>query len=622
MNCWCYSLSTIRCLLAGDRRLWTSLILAGVGGLLATIAPGRAAERIYVSYSLLERSIPVASLESYARTGAIDDDLAVYTQFADESTLKELRSVLLARVKLSAVTISQFLYSAQGELLLRRLGTVIKPEARDLSGYNAIRAALILAAADSEGLTLLNFLRKFPTRGLRIDVAESLRIARNLEKLISQTNRAVAAVNQEASVEQTLAALTLDLQEKLDFPATDLRQRGPFTFQKRTVPLTDLSRPAVIPLPVSEPQRSLTVNVVKGRVFPVDIYLPQPGRSRLPARLPVVIISHGLGSDRNTFAYLAEHLASYGFAVLVPEHPGSNLKQQEALVNGTASEVAQPTEFIDRPLDITYLLNYLEQQPAYRQLNLQQVGMIGQSFGGYTALVLAGAPLNFVQLQAACADTANNYNLSLLLQCQALLLADATSSLTRTLQDRRIQAVIALNPITSAVLGQDSLSQIQIPTMVVSGSADTVAPTLLEQIQPFTWLSGDHNYLVLMDGGTHFSVIAGTGQRRPLRAALESTERPVSLPAEVIGPNPAIARRYVNALSLAFFQTYIANQPSYAAYLQADYAAFLSEAPLQLSLVQTLTVDQLAQALNGESRSTPAPTPTPTSAPSPDQPAN
>lgn len=582
------------------------------------MAPGRAAERIYVSYSLLERSIPVASLEAYAKTGEIDDDLAVYTKYADQNTLKELRSVLLVRVNLSAVTISQFLYSAQGQALLDRLGEVIQSESR-IPGSNAIRAALILSAADPEGLTLLNFLRKFPTRGLRIDVAESLRIARNLEKLISQTNRAVAAVSQEASVEQTLEALTIDVKEKMDFPTIDLRQRGAFAFQKQTVSLTDLSRPAVIPLPVIEPQA--TANGVKGRVFPVDIYLPQPGRSRLPARLPVVIISHGLGSDRNTFAYLAEHLASHGFAVFVPEHPGSNLKQQEALANGTASEVAQPTEFVDRPLDITYLLNYLEQQPAYRQLNLQQVGVIGQSFGGYTALALAGAPLNFAQLQTECADTSSNFNLSLLLQCRALLLADSASPLTRSLQDRRIQAVIALNPIASAVLGQTSLSQIQIPTMVLTGSADTIAPTLPEQIQPFTWLPGDNKYLVLMDGGTHFSVIAGIGQRRSLSTS-GSTQRSVVLPSEVIGPNPAIARRYVNALSLAFFQTYIANQPSYAAYLRADYASFLSEVPLPLSLVQTLTAEQLAQALTGESRSTPAPTSTPTPVPPPSQPVD
>lgn len=611
MNCSCSSISALRCLVAGDRRAWTSLALVGISGLLVGTAPSRAAERIYVSYSLLGRSIPVAALEAYAKDGTIDDDLAGYTKYADENTLKDLRSVLVTRVDLSAVAISQFLYSPQGKVLLERLGEVIKPEALD-SGSTAIRSALILAAADREGLTLLNFLRKFPTRGLRIDIAESLRITRNLEKLITQSNRAVAAVSQEASVEQTLEALTIDFEEKLNVTAIDPRQRGAYAFEKQTISLTDVTRPAVVPLPVPDPQRLLTT-VTKGRVFPVDIYLPQPGRNRLPARLPVVVISHGLGSDRNSFVYLAEHLASYGFAVLVPEHPGSNLKQQEALVSGTASEVAQPSEFVDRPLDITYLLNYLAQQPAYRQLNLQQVGVIGQSFGGYTALALAGAPLNFTQLQKDCADLTNNFNLSLLLQCQALLLANSPSPSSLALQDRRIQAVIALNPITSAVLGQDSLSQIQIPTMVMSGSADTIAPTLSEQIQPFTWLLGDRNYLVLMSGGTHFSVIAETRQRR---TTLNSIDRPVALPPEVIGPNPAIARRYVNALSLAFFQTYIANQPNYAAYLSADYAAILSEAPLQLFLIQTLTAEQLAEALATENPS-PSPTPTPTPTPSP-----
>jgi len=39
----------------------------------------------------------------------------------------------------------------------------------------------------------------------------------------------------------------------------------------------------------------------------------------------VIVISHGLGSDRTSFEYLATALASYFAAV--PEHPGSNAQQ-------------------------------------------------------------------------------------------------------------------------------------------------------------------------------------------------------------------------------------------------------------------------------------------------------
>lgn len=59
---------------------------------------------------------------------------------------------------------------------------------------------------------------------------------------------------------------------------------------------------------------------MSGRSVPVDFYVPNQ-QAKPGAPIPVIVISHGLGSDRTTFAYLAIHLASYGFAVLVPEHP-------------------------------------------------------------------------------------------------------------------------------------------------------------------------------------------------------------------------------------------------------------------------------------------------------------
>jgi predicted dienelactone hydrolase len=273
--------------------------------------------------------------------------------------------------------------------------------------------------------------------------------------------------------------------------------------------------------------------------------------------------------------------------VAVPEHPGSNAKQLEALIAGTASEVASPREFVDRPLDIQYLLDELTRRakldPRYRRLNLSQVGVLGQSFGGYTVLALAGAPINFAQLQKDCSPAAidNTLNISLLLQCRAATLPPINYNLS----DPRVKAIIAINPIDSVVFGQAGISQIQTPTMIVGGNADTIAPALPEQIQPFTWLQTPERYLALIDRGTHFSTLGDS-----------QDEGAIPVPPEVIGSSPAIARRYTNALSLAFFQTYIGNQPSFRAYLSPTYAKALSQAPLRLNLVQSLTVVQAHQS--------------------------
>jgi len=550
------------------RSNWIQKSLTLIGWSLIPAAlltrPALSAERLYLSYGVLERSISVAALETYAKTGKLDNDLSVYAQYADAQRLAALQKALVIRADVTPIAVSQFLYTPQGEILLRRLGQVIQPESRD-TGFYAIRAALILASSDPQGLTPLNVFRKFPTRGLRIDLQTALQIAGDLEQVITRTNQATTTLTQLAQLEALATPITSPT------PLPDLANRGSIRWQKETIRMVYRTR-------------SFVTALGSDRVFPVDVYLPQVRTSRQTRKIPVVVISHGLGSDRTTFRYLAEHLASHGFAVAVPEHPGSNAQQFQALISGTVSEVAAPSEFVDRPLDIKYLLDDLtrraQSDPRYSRLNLEQVGVLGQSFGGYTVLALAGAAINFEQLQKDCGVQAldSTLNLSVLLQCRA----NALPRLSYNLQDPRVKAIIAINPVDSAVLGQAGFEQISIPTMLVAGSADTVAPALPEQIQPFTWLKTPDRYLVLMDRGTHFST-------------LEETNDSVPLPPEVVGPTPVVARRYINALSLAFFQTYIANQPSYRSYLSASYAQRISQDPLRLSLVRSLNADQLTK---------------------------
>lgn len=525
-------------------------------------APSWSAERVYLSYGLLERSISVAALEAYAQKGELDSDLYVYSQYIQPERLAQLRRGLQVRAQLSPIAVSQFLYSPQGEILLRRLGQVIQPESRD-TGFFAIRAALILAASSPEGLTPLNVFRQFPTRGIRIDLQRTLEIADALGDLINRTSEITAEI---AKLAEAAAA---------PLPGTtlpDLSARGSFTWQKETFRLVDRSR-------------GILTALGRERVFPVDVYLPQPRSRPLPASVPLVVISHGLGSDRTTFQYLAEHLASHGFAVAVPEHPGSNAQQLQALIAGTASEVASPSEFVDRPLDIKFLLDELTRRansdPRYGRLNLQQVGVLGQSFGGYTVFALAGAPINFSQLQKDCNPQAldNTLNISFLLQCRAAALPTANYNLS----DPRVKAIFAINPITSAVFGEAGIRQVNVPTLIVAGNADTIAPALPEQLQPFTWLQTRDRYLAVIDRGTHFSALG------------ESKEEAIPVPAEIIGPTPALARRYVNALGLAFFQTHLANQPQFRPYLSASYTQRLSQEPLKLSVVETLNPEQIAQ---------------------------
>lgn len=537
---------------------WVGILLGF--WLLPTVAPtpsASAAERVYLSYDILERSISVNSLEAYAIQGRIEDDLAPYVQYAKPEQQQQLRNLLLRRLDVGPVPVSQFLYTPQAEILLQRLGQIIKTDSGQ-PGYRAIRASLILASADRRGLTLLNVLRKFPTPGVRIDLARGLEIANELSTIFDRTERAIAFVSQKSAADASSNRVNFSALPPLDRP-------GSLTWRKETLRLNDRSR---------------------GRQFNADIYIPvSPQRTPLNTPAKLIVISHGVGSDRQTFAYLAEHLASYGFAVAVPEHPGSNAQQLQDLLSGRANEVSEPIEFINRPLDIKFLLDELQRlsqnDPAFQgQINVREVGIIGQSFGGYTALVLSGATLNFPKLQKDCATINNSWNTSLLLQCRALQLGTSLHNL----QDDRIKAAIAINPITSSILGPTGLSQIKTPVMIVSASADTVAPALSEQIQPFTWLTTPNKYLAVIKNGTHFSTLA-------------PTESDLPLPEPVLGPDLALARRYTKVLSLAFFQSYVSNLSEYQPYLSASYVESLGREPLPLSFVRSLSSDELTAAL-------------------------
>ena len=551
-------------------------------GLLSTFltaTPGLGAERISFYYPPFgEFSLSVDSLETFAKEGKIDEDFSFYASRATPLQLAQLRDLLQQRFNVTPTLVSQLTYAPVGEEIVQQLGELLLTESRK-NGFYAIRASLILAAADKDGLTVVNLLRKFPSNTIRVNFTQVLRSVDDLSQLIKKKDEVFASLQKEAIAEAATS--------KIDFSKQpDLRSPGKFQWQKKSFELNDTSR---------------------DRRLPVDVYLPEAGsESQEKAPFPLVVISHGLASDRFSFVYLAEHLASYGFAVAVLEHPGSNAKRFQQYFAGLAGP-PQPAEFINRPLDIKYLLDELQRleksDPTLQgKLNFQQVGAIGQSFGGYTVLTLAGAKINFNQLRQDCNPNYSSFNLSLLLQCEASKLPAKNYELN----DDRIKAIIAINPIDSLVLGQSGMGEIKMPVMLVAGSQDIFAPPVFEQIRPFTWLSDPNKYLALIENATHFSAIAEP----------TSGNGALPVPPALLGPDSAPVYSYLNALSVAFLETHLLNRPEYRSYLQPSYAIFISKESLNLSILQSLSVDEFNQIWSGpipqvSKPSNPQPTPTP-----------
>lgn len=544
-----------------------SAIRIGVGILSATlvawgstVVPAPAATSISASLGPVQRSIAVSDLEIFIETGEIPRSLKWYADRFTPEQLATLRQLLRQPIDVDVLTIERFTRLPAGETLLRRLLVLFNTTDPD-STYKALRSALIIAASQDDGLTVANIIRSYPLSTININVDNVLAGVGQARELLIDDDAAIAYLQAIDTVQAEASAKTMD-DPPPGPPLSNPLESGPLAW---------------IPTSISfrNPMRS-------GIEQTANLYLPQDPDSQAP----LVVISHGVGSSRNTFDYLARHLASKGFAVAAVEHPDTSAMRFEAYLEGFA-DPPSPELFYQRPADISALLDAIEAEPAFsRRVRTEQVGLVGQSLGGYTVLASAGAQLDFDYAADTCETFEGEllpFNLSLLLQCSLLEIpADASP-----LNDDRIGAVLAINPVSSTVFGPRGMEQLELPLMMVAGNNDFFAPAIPEQLYPFTWAGSDRKHLVMVEGGTHFSFLSGF------------EEGAVQLPEAVIGPNPALAHPVMNGLATAFFETYINDKPEYSAFL--DRPSIPENSPFNFFPTQSLSNRELSNALGRES---------------------
>ena len=450
---------------------------------IATVNPRAASSAETISFYLSvfgEFKLSVEDLAVFAESGEITPEFAYYTDRLDDKTRQQLRQILQTSFDVDPITVYRVTNMAMGEDFLTRLGNIIYTHP-ERNGLYAIRSALIQAAAP-EGLTAIDFLRQFPTDEIQLNTEKIFAIVEEAQNFFQYKDSTIEAIAQQA--QQEIAQTEGNFNN-----LPDLRQIGRYQIRKKTLifPISDL--------------RQTATGFVGNYDLNVDVYTPK----ELTSSAPLAIIAHGLGSSRSDFDYLAEHLTSHGYIVAVPEHAGSSNNYQQAFLRGEVNVDVSPVEFYSRPRDITHLLNRLEEHPEYReQIDWTQIGVLGHSFGGTTALITSGAPVNLDRVREICDSDNFTLNVSLFLQCRASDLPPGGYDL----QDDRIKAVAALNPVTSSVLGVESMQQIEIPTLIVGGTMDFAAPFIEEQVHPFVWLTTPNKYLATMVNGSHFSSIS------------------------------------------------------------------------------------------------------------------
>lgn len=500
---------------------------------LSAVAPSFAAERLNLRFGPFEQSIEVADLEQFAQSGKVSTSLQLYTAILTPEFRKALTSRLELDPNLGTRIVEDLLKSPSGQQVLNS----IRQAAPELS-LETLQAGFWLAARQANQLDAIGVIKAIPQDTVTIDVTQALGIASQLNFSYWKTQGI------QSLLTNSLPAGNPGFRAELDPSA-----------------------------PGNQPVREQFFSFFddqRNRQLPVDLYW-----SSTNPQAPLIVIAPGFEANRKFLTYLARHLASHGFTVAAIEHPF--VTRGGALPALNPDRLVPGTEFIDRPKDVSFLLDRfaeLNQQPGELQgkLNTQKVSMIGHSLGGYEALALAGAELRIDELRDFCRES------GLLERVPADWLQCAAAELPQnriSVRDPRIVQAIALNPAIGQIFGKEGLKSVATPTMILTSTDDRLAPAFTQQLQPFLQLPTP-KYLLTAIGTTHLSVSdPGNFSGAVAQGTLVKERR---------GKEVEPLRRLLQGVTLAFVQQAAPAAKTYQPFLTPDYARSLSKPELPMRL--------------------------------------
>jgi dienelactone hydrolase len=178
----------------------------------------------------------------------------------------------------------------------------------------------------------------------------------------------------------------------------------------------------------------------------------------LPQELPVVVWSHGRTGTRTSYVMLCEALAARGYAVIAPDHPGDTLADW---LSGTAADDA--TNETQRLGDVSCILKSLRSEQLVQGLtiDINKVVVVGHSYGGWTAIAAA-----------ASADSVH------------------------------LRGAAALQPF-SRTIPRDALRSIDLPVLLVAGTADPTTPPIHDAHRAIEEMGGDSVHLIEIAAAGH-----------------------------------------------------------------------------------------------------------------------
>ncbi len=208
---------------------------------------------------------------------------------------------------------------------------------------------------------------------------------------------------------------------------------------------------------------------------------------------PVLAFSHGNGGVAEQSYFMTERFASHGWVVVAPDHTGNTL------VDFDESLLADIV--VLRPLDMSAMLDEVYELPAGDPLAGQladELVVSGHSFGGYTTLALAGGKFDVDSLVSECEIDPMG------LACESLT-PERIDQLDAGFADPRVDVAIPLTPGAVFLFGDDGLSEVDVPTMLMTSVLDETTPDAEDGDPAWSSLDGPEDLRIEFLTGGHYT---------------------------------------------------------------------------------------------------------------------
>ena len=190
----------------------------------------------------------------------------------------------------------------------------------------------------------------------------------------------------------------------------------------------------------------------------------------------LVVVSHGNGSTSLTHRGLAAHLARAGFVVALVDHPG-NMRGDNDL-QFTAANLE------NRPRQVRLALDAIFADPALGPHLRPDVGMIGHSMGGYTALAVAGGKPTAFERETP----------------------DGKARAVPVTPDPRVTALVLFTPGAVWFKGEGALADVTAPILMLTAEKDEITPAFHGEIVVRGVPDAAQVEHQVIEGGNHFAV--------------------------------------------------------------------------------------------------------------------